>query len=232
MHKSEILCVCFIFLYTLAVFPSSTKKNASLFYLCSCLCRRGLFTGKSLALVSFTGEVDRNSGQDVTVYSQCCISKPLFLFQVLSKTFVLYSSLIITCNSCSSPGKAGTPLYWRLKSLLQQTHCCVSFFLSLSANTSSSVPSAPEALPGQKAGCRSCPDVGHPEPTGSACRQRWSEPTGRASCRTKSCPTGMTLTNLRKGEEGTSRERGGAGRESKRKQEKWEKKLDEIGRSE
>lgn len=43
---------------------------------------------------------------------------------------------------------------------------------------------------------------------------------------------GMTLTNLRKGEEGTSRERGGAGRESKRKQEKWEKKLDEIGRSE
>lgn len=135
MHKSELLCVCFIFLYTLAVFPSSTKKNASLFYLCSCLCQRGLFTGKSSALVSFTGEVDRNSGQDVTVYSQCCISKPLFLFQVLSKTFVLYSSLIITCNSCSSPGKASTPLYWRLKSLLQQTHCCVSFFLSLSLLT-------------------------------------------------------------------------------------------------
>lgn len=40
------------------------------------------------------------------------------------------------------------------------------------------------------------------------------------------------MTNLRKGEEGTSRERGGAGRERKRKQEKWEKKLDEIGRSE
>lgn len=40
------------------------------------------------------------------------------------------------------------------------------------------------------------------------------------------------MTNLRKGEEGTSRERRGAGRESKRKQEKWEKKLDEIGRSE
>lgn len=40
------------------------------------------------------------------------------------------------------------------------------------------------------------------------------------------------MTNLRKGEEGISRERGGAGRESKRKQEKWEKKSDEIGRSE
>lgn len=45
----------------------------------------------------------------------------------------------------------------------------------------------------------------------------------------------MTLTNLRKGEEGISRERGGAGRERKRKQEKWEKnwmKLVEVNRRE
>lgn len=43
------------------------------------------------------------------------------------------------------------------------------------------------------------------------------------------------MTNLRKGEEGISRERGGAGRESKRKQEKWEKnwmKLVEMNRRE
>lgn len=54
------------------------------------------------------------------------------------------------------------------------------------------------ALPGQRAGCRFCRDAGHPEPTGSACRQRWSGLTGRASCRTKSCPMGRTWINLKK----------------------------------